>query len=146
MTNRSALTISRTAGAAAVACVIATASGAQNVQPISMTAPPAAETRALFFDMRSAALSPDAKSIVLSAVDAAERSHAKRIVIAAYAADEESARDTNLAARRADVVRQQIANFGYQGTVVIDQEGPELRLEGLGDGSLDRRVMLSVGR
>jgi outer membrane protein OmpA-like peptidoglycan-associated protein len=104
-----------------------------------------AETRVLFFDVQSASLGSVAKQIVLSAVDAAERAKAQRIEVAAYASDEESGRDSNLAARRAEVVRQQIANYGFQGTVVIDQEGPEFPLVGLTDPSIDRRATLRVG-
>jgi outer membrane protein OmpA-like peptidoglycan-associated protein len=125
--------------------MLATAASAQSAQPISMPAPTASETRVLFFDVRSAALSPVAKAIVLSAVDAAERSHAKRIEIAAYEADDEFARDPELAARRAAVVKEQIANFGFQGTVVVDEEGPEPPLVDLGDSTFDRRVILRVG-
>jgi len=108
-------------------------------------APAPAETRVVFFDVQSASLGAVAKTIVLSAVDSAERSHAKRIEIAAYAADDESARDSGLAARRAAVVKEQIANYGFQGTVVIDEEGPELPLAGLTDASFDRRVTLRLG-
>jgi len=101
--------------------------------------------RVLFFDVQSASLSPVAKSIVLGAVDAAERAHANRIEIAAYAADDESTRDSNLAARRAAVVKEQIANYGFQGAVVVDEEGPELPLAGLTDSTFDRRATLRVG-
>jgi hypothetical protein len=145
MTNGFASRLVRTAGTAVLVCMMATAAGAQSVQPISMPAPAAMETRVLFFDVRSAALSPVAKAIVLSAVDAAERSAAKRIEIAAYAADDEFSRDPELAARRAAVVKEQIANYGFQGTVLIDEEGPELPLVGLSDTSFDRRVILRVG-
>jgi outer membrane protein OmpA-like peptidoglycan-associated protein len=104
------------------------------------------ETRVLFFDVQSASLSPVAKSIVLSTVDAAERAHAKRIEIAAYATEDESARDSNLAARRAEVVKEQIAQYGFQGTTVVDEEGPELPLASLAGSTFDRRVTLSVVR
>jgi outer membrane protein OmpA-like peptidoglycan-associated protein len=110
-----------------------------------MPAPAPAETRVLFFDVQSASLGPVAKSIVLSTVDAAERAHAKRIEIAAYAADDESARDTGLAARRAEVVKEQIVHYGFQGTVIIDEEGPEPPLANLADSTFDRRVVLRVG-
>jgi outer membrane protein OmpA-like peptidoglycan-associated protein len=126
--------------------LLATAADAQRTQLISVPAPAPAEMRVVFFDVRSASLSPVAKSIVLSAVDAAERAHATRIEIAAYAADHESARDSNLAARRAAVVKEQIANYGFQGAVVVDEEGPELPLAGLADNTFDRRVILRVGR
>ena len=142
MTNVFAARLIRSAGAAVVACMILSTAGAQAAQPISTSA---SDTRVVFFDVQSASLSSDAKAIVLSAVDAAERSAAKRIVVAAYAADDESARDSGLAARRAAVVKEQIANFGFQGTVVVDEEGPELRLADLIDTTFDRRVMLRVG-
>ncbi len=144
MTNGFAKRLVRSAGAAVLACLFATAADAQRTQLISITAPAPAETRVLFFDVQSASLSPLAKSIVLSTVDAAERAHAKRIEIAAYAADDESVRDSNLAARRAAVVKQQIAHYGFQGTVVVDEEGPELPLAGLTDSTFDRRATLSL--
>ena len=145
MTNGFARRIVQSAGAAVLACLFATAADAQRTQLISMPAPAPAETRVLFFDVQSASLSPVAKSIVLSAVDAAERAHAKRIEIAANASDDEFVRDSALAARRAAVVKEQIANYGYQGTVVVDEEGPEPPLPGLTDSTLDRRVILRVG-
>jgi len=146
MTNRFAKRVVRYAGAAVLACVFATAADAQRTELISLFAPAPAETRVLFFDVQSASLSPVAKSIVLSAVDTAERVHAKRIEIAAYAADDESARDSNLAARRAAVVKEQIAHYGFQGAVGVDEEGPELPLAGLTDSTFDRRATLSLVR
>jgi outer membrane protein OmpA-like peptidoglycan-associated protein len=145
MTNGFAESVVRFAGAAVLTCLFATAADAQRTQLISVPAPAPGEIRVVFFDVRSASLSPVAKSIVLSTVDAAERAHAKRIEIAAYAADNESVRDSNLAAQRAAVVKEQIANYGFQGTVVIDQEGPELPLASLVDSTFDRRVTLRVG-
>jgi len=144
MTNGFAKKRVRSAGAAVLACLFATAADAQPTQAISLSAPAPAEIRVVFFDVQSASLSPVAKSIVLSAVDAAERAHATRIEIAAYAADNESVRDSDLAARRAAVVKQQIAHFGFQGTVVVDEEGPELPLAGLADSTFDRRVTLRI--
>jgi outer membrane protein OmpA-like peptidoglycan-associated protein len=143
-TKEFATKIVRAAGIAVLASMLATVSVAQDAQPVS-NAVRAVETRVLFFDVNSASLSSDAKTIVLSAVDAAERSGAKLIEVAAYAADDESARDMDLAARRADVVKQQIANYGFQGTVLIDEEAPEFRVAGLSDTTLDRRVTLRVG-
>ena len=145
MTNVFAKRLVQSAGAAALACLFATAADAQRTQLISVPAPAPAEIRVVFFDVQSASLSPVAKSIVLSTVDAAERIHAKRIEIAAYAADDESARDSNLAARRAEVVKELIANYGFQGTVIVDEEGPELRLASPADTTFDRRVTLRVG-
>ena len=145
MTNGFARRLVQFAGALVLACSFATAADAQRTQPISMSAPAPVETRVLFFDVQSASLSAVAKSIVLSAVDAADRAHATRIEIAAYATDEESARDSNLAMRRAEVVKDLIANYGFQGTVVVDEEGPELHLAGLADSTFDRRVILRIG-
>ena len=144
MTNGFAKRVVHFAGAAALACLFATAADAQRAQLISIPAPAPAETRVLFFDVQSASLGPVAKSIVLSTVDAAERAHAKRIEIAAYAADDETVRDSGLAARRAAVVKELIADYGFQGAVVVDEEGPELALAGLADGTFDRRVTLRV--
>ena len=144
MTNGFAKRVVHFAGAAALACLFATAADAQRTQLISVPAPAPAEIRVVFFDVQSASLSPVAKSIVLSAVDTAERVRAKRIEIAAYAADDESARDSNLAARRAEVVKEQIAHYGFKGTVVVDEEGPELPLAGLTDSTFDRRVTLQI--
>lgn len=143
MTNGFAKSVVRFAGAALLACS-ATAADAQRTELISMSAPAPVETRVLFFDVQSASLSAAAKSIVLGTVDTAERAHAKRIEIAAHAADDETARDSNLAARRAAVVKEQIAHYGFEGTVVVDEEGPELPLAGLTDSTFDRRVTLQI--
>jgi outer membrane protein OmpA-like peptidoglycan-associated protein len=124
ITNRFASKIVRAAGTAILASMLTTVSVAQSAQSISIPARAVAATRVLFFDVHSASLSTDAKTIVLSAVDAAERSGAKLIEIAAYAADDESARDMNLSARRAEVVKQQIVNYGFQGQVIVDDEAP----------------------
>ena len=137
--------IYRTTAVAVVACVLGTVANAESVRLISVSPSAPADTRVLFFDVQSASLSPVAKSIVLSTVDAAERANATRIEIAAYASDDESVRDSNLAARRAEVVKQQIANYGFRGTVVIDQEGPEFPLASLADSTIDRRVSLRIG-
>jgi outer membrane protein OmpA-like peptidoglycan-associated protein len=146
MTNGFVNTIYRTTAAAVLICAFGTAANAESARLISMSAPAPVDTRVLFFDVQSASLGPVAKSIVLSTVDAAERANAKQIEIAAYASDDESVRDSNLAARRAEVVKEQIVNYGFQGTVVVDQEGPEFPLAGLADSSIDRRVTLRIGR
>lgn len=145
MTNGFVNTIYRTTAVAVLACVLGTVANAESAGLISTSPPVSAETRVLFFDVQSASLGSVAKQIVLSTVDAAERANATRIEIAAYASDEESVRDSNLAARRAEVVKQQIANYGFRGTVVIDEEGPEFSLPGLTDSSIDRRLTLRVG-
>jgi outer membrane protein OmpA-like peptidoglycan-associated protein len=131
------------AGTAVLASMLAIASVAQGAQTMSVHE--ATQTRVLFFDVNSASLGADARTIVLSAVDAAERSGAKLIEIAAYASDEESARDGDLASRRAEVVKQQVVDYGFQGTVLVDEEGPEFRLVGLSDTTIDRRVVLRLG-
>ena len=68
MTRGFASRLVRSAGAAALTCIVATAARAQSVEPISM-APAPAETRVVFFDVQSASLGAVAKTIVLSAVD-----------------------------------------------------------------------------
>jgi len=65
----------RLAGAAFLASILSASAGAENSEPKTMVS---------FFDMQSADLTPEAKSIVLSAVDAAERVHAGQIELAAY--------------------------------------------------------------
>jgi outer membrane protein OmpA-like peptidoglycan-associated protein len=145
MTNVFVNKIYRTTAVAFLACALGTVANAESARLISMLPSVPVDTRVLFFDVQSASLGPVAKSIVLSTVDAAERTNATRIEVAAYASDDESARDLGLAARRAEVVKQQIANYGFKGTVVIDEEGPEFPLAGLTDSSIDRRVTLRIG-
>lgn len=145
MTNGFASRTTRSAATAVLACMVATAVNAQSEQAVSMTAAAPVETRVVFFDAQSASLSAVAKTIVLGAVDAAERSHAKQIEIAAYSSEEEAVRDSDLVARRAAVVKEQIANFGFRGTVIIDEEGPEPPLASLTDTTFDRRVILRIG-
>jgi hypothetical protein len=145
MTNGFASKTIRLAGSVVLACMLATSVGAQNRLGISLPAPSKPEMVALFFDIESAALTPEAKTIVLSAVDAAERAHAQQIVLAAYAAPDESARDPELSARRAAAVKQQIADFGFQGLVVVDEEAPDLPLVGVGADTFDRSATLRLG-
>ena len=141
MTNGFASRIVGSAAAAVLACLLTTSVGAQDPQQ-----PDATKTMVLFFDMQSATLSPEARTIVLSAVDAAERSHAGHIELAAYAAPDESARDPGLAARRAAVVKALIADYGFRGLVFIDEEAPELPLVAAGgDRTFDRLAVLRVG-
>jgi len=92
MTNAFASKMIRLAGTAVLASILASSAGAENSEP---------KTMVLFFDMESANLTSEAKTIVLSAVDVAEREHANSIELAVYAAPDESARDGNLVARRA---------------------------------------------
>ncbi len=145
MTNLFATRIVRSAGTAIFACILATSVGAQNLRQMFKPAPVVPQTVVMFFDVQSARLTPEARTIVLGTVDAAERAHAGRIELAAYAATDETARDPDLAARRAAAVKEQIANYGFQGLVVIDDEAPELRLARSGDDTFDRLAVLHVG-
>jgi outer membrane protein OmpA-like peptidoglycan-associated protein len=126
-------------GAVALACLLATSAGAQEARA------DAPRTVALFFDVESAALSPDAKTIVVSAADAAERAHVKQIALAAYAAPDESAHHPELAARRAAAVKEEIVRHGFEGAVIVDEEAPELRILGVGDEVIQRSVILHLG-
>ena len=141
MTNRFVSRFSRSAAAAILGCTVAVSAGAQ----ISRPAPAAPETVALFFDVQSPYLSPDARKIVLSAVDAAERAHAKRIELAAYAAPDEIARDPALAARRAATVKEQIANYGFQGLVIVDDEASDPPLTAIANDTFPRMAILRFG-
>lgn len=153
MTNGFASKTIRLSGAAVLACILATSVGAQNQLRISLPAPSKPELPApskpemmvLFFDVQSATLTPEAKTIVLSAVDAAERAHAEHVDLGVYAAPDESTRDPELAARRAAAVKQKIADFGFQGLVVIDEEAPEIALAGVGDEVIHRSAILHLG-
>ena len=145
MTNGFASKTIRLAGSAVLACILATSVGAQNLLQVSLSQPQKPETMVLFFDVQSAALTSEAKTIVLNAVDTAERTHAKFIELAAYAAADESTRDPELMARRAAMVKQQIANYGFQGRVIIDDEAPDAPLVTLGDETIDRRAALRIG-
>jgi hypothetical protein len=100
----------------------------------------------LFFDVESAVLTPEAKSIVLSAVDAAERTHSGQIELAAFSLSDEFARDPALAARREAAVTDLIAEYGFAGLVVADEEGPQIPLVRVdGDTTFDRAVVLHLG-
>ena len=100
---------------------------------------------ALFFDVQSPYLSPEARKIVLGAVDAAERTHAGRIDLAAYAAPDEIARDPALVARRAATVKEQIANYGFQGLVIVDDETSDPPLMAIANDTFHRMAILRVG-
>ena len=146
MTNGSATRIVRSAGAAILALGLATSVGAQNLRQMSEPATIVPRTAVMLFDLQSARLTPEARMIVLGTVDAAERAHAGRIALAAYAGPDETARDPELAARRAAAVKEQIANYGFQGLVVIDDEAPEVPLARLGDDTFDRLAILHIDR
>ena len=137
MTNAFAAKMIRLAGTAVLASILASSAGAENSEP---------KTMFLFFDMQSADLTPEAKSIVLSAVDAAERDHAGQIELAVFAAPDESMRDHELVVHRAAILKQQIADYGFQGVVIIDDEAPNLPLAKAGDETIDRRAVIRVGR
>ena len=140
MTNEFAAKIIRAAGALGIACLLATSAGAQDVQRPDMP-----RMITVFFDIESATLSSEAKTIVLKAVDAAERGQATRIALAAFAAPDESERDPLLAAHRAAAVKQQIAEYGYQGLVIVDEEAPEPPLFGVGNEIIRRSAILHLG-
>ena len=135
MTNILAAKMIRLAGTAVLACILASSAGAENAEPRTMV---------LFFDMESADLTPEAKSIVLSAVDAAERIHSGQIQLAAYSSSSESARDSALAVRRAEAVKALIADYGYRGHVAVDEEAPDVPLVGIGDDTFDRSAILRL--
>ena len=146
MTNVSATRIVRSAAAAIVALGVVSSVGAQGLRQMTKPVPVAPQTVVMFFDVQSARLTPEARTIVLETVDAAERAHAGRIELAAYAAPDETARDPELAARRAAAVKEQIANYGYQGLVVVDDEAREVPLARSGDDTFDRLAILHMGR
>ena len=135
MTNGFASKMIRLAGTAVLASILASSADAENSEP---------KTMFLFFDMQSADLTPEAKSIVLSAVDAAERVHAGQIELAAYSSSGESAHDSALAVRRADAVKALIADYGYSGHVIVDQEAPDVPLVRIGDETFDRSAILRL--
>jgi outer membrane protein OmpA-like peptidoglycan-associated protein len=145
MTNSFASKIIRLAGAMVLASILATSVEAQIARQISFAAPAVPETLVLFFDVESAALTPEAKSIVLSAVDAAERDHARQIELAAFSSSDEFAHDPALAARRAAAVKDLITDFGFAGLVAVDEEGPQIPLVRVdGDATFDRAAVLHL--
>jgi outer membrane protein OmpA-like peptidoglycan-associated protein len=139
MTNVFASKIVRLAGIAILACILATAVGAVDQPRISEP-----KTMVLYFDMESANLTSEAKTIVLSAVDVAKREHANSIELAVYAAPDESARDRQLVARRAATIQRLIADYGFEGAVVVDDEAPDISLASVGDEMIDRRAVIRV--
>ena len=146
MTNVFASKIVRLAGAVVLVSILATGGEAQNTRQISFVAPAVPETMVLFFDVESAALTPEAKSIVLSAVDAAERGNAGQIELAAFSSSDEFAHDPALAVRREAAVKELIADYGFTGLVVVDEEGPQIALVRVdGDTTFDRAVLLHLG-
>jgi hypothetical protein len=147
MTNRLASRLVSFAAAFGLAGALATSVGAQNLPPTSVLTPavePVPSMMALFFDFESAELTSEAKTIVRRTIDAAKRGQAKEIAIFAYAAPDESVRDPELAAERAAAVKHQIAVFGFQGRVVIDEKAPRVVVSG--DEVVQRRAILHFGR
>ena len=144
MTNKSSFRIGLSAGAAILAGLLATSVGAQGLRQISLSAPPPRAV-VLFFDLNSDRLTPEANAIVRSAVNSAERAQADQIEVATYAAADESASNPGLAARRAATLKEQIAKYGFEGSVVIDEEASDVRLAGPGEETFDRRAILRVG-
>jgi hypothetical protein len=140
MTNRFASRGGGSAAAAILACTLAVSADAQGSRPV--TAAP--ENVVLFFDVQSPYLSPEARKVVLGAVDSAERAHAGRIELAAYAAPDETARDPALAARRAATVKEQIANYGFQGLVIVDDEASDPPLTAIANDTFHRMAILRV--
>lgn len=111
-----------------------------------MPQPDVPATMIVFFDVESAKVTPEAKSIVLAAVDAAERGGVRSIELAAHSAPDELARDPALAAKRAEAVKELIGEFGFRGRVFIDEEAPAAPLAALGDETFQRSAILRVGR
>ena len=140
MTKRFISGLVRAAGAAFVACSLTTSAGAQDAQTTVVP-----KMVAVFFEPESAALTPEGKTVVLHALDAAERAAARTIVLAAFASDDEFGRDPELAARRAAAVKAAIAERGFGGVVFVDQEAPEIPLVGTGDDSFGRSAIIRLG-
>jgi outer membrane protein OmpA-like peptidoglycan-associated protein len=141
MTKEFRSRIVQVAAAAVLACSLTISAGAQNAPQPDVPA-----TMILFFDSESAQLTPEAKSIVLAAVDAAERGRVRRIELAVHSSAEELARDPELATRRAGAVRRQIADFGYRGQVYVDEEAPEIQLAAVEDATFQHSAILRIGR
>ncbi len=114
--------------------------------PRSAAPLPASRSIVLFFDWRSAELTPDARAIVGDAVAAADRDRSTRIELTAFSAPDESMRDPLLASRRAASVKAEIARLGFKGDVVAaGGQAPKLLSASLGpDDTLSRRVVIHL--
>jgi outer membrane protein OmpA-like peptidoglycan-associated protein len=141
MTKRFMSGLVRAAGAAFVACALTNSAGAQDAQTSVVP-----KTVAVFFEPESAALTPEGETVVVQAVDAAERADARTIALAAFASDEETARQPELAARRAAAVKSAIAERGFGGIVFVDQEAAEIPLLATGDDAFGRTAILRLGQ
>ena len=139
MTNVFASQIIRLAGPVVLAGFVASTVGAADMLGCSEP-----KTMVLFFSMESAVLTPEAKSIVLSAVDAADRVHAGQIELAAYSSSDEAARYPALTAHRAEAVKTLIAAYGFRGHVIVDEEAPDLPLVRIGDETFDQSAILRL--
>ena len=128
------------AGASQAATKYASLAAQHRAQPVR-----AADTIALFFDVQSAELTPEAQAIVREAVKSAERVQASRIELTAYSAPDELKRDRLLASHRAAAVRAYMEQLGFEGDVVaVGGPDPHLVSIGLNDDTLSRRVILRL--
>lgn len=139
MTDKLASRLLWLAAVATLVCSVTTLAGARGAPQPDVPA-----TMIVFFDVESARLSPEAKTIVLGAVDAAERGHVS-IELAAHSSRDELTRDPELAMKRAAAVKTMIAEFGFRGQVYIDEEAPELPVADAGDETFQRSAILRVG-
>ena len=139
MTNVFTAKIIRLAGPVLLAGFVASTVGAADT--LGRSEP---KTMVLFFNIESATLTPEAKSIVLSAVDAAERVHAGQIELAAYSSSDEAERYPALTAHRAEAVKTLIAAYGFRGHVIVDEEAPNLPLVRIGEATFDRSAILRL--
>ena len=124
---------------AAVACSLTMSAGAQVAQQ-----PDVPKSIVVFFDNGSAALTPEARSVVLSAINAAKRAQIGSIELAAYSSSAETGRD-ELAAKRAEAVSALIEQSGYRGSVYVDHEAPGIALAEAGDDTFTRSAVLRLG-
>jgi len=106
----------------------------------------ASKSIVLFFDWRSAELTPDARAIVGDAVAAAERDGSMRIELTAFSAPDEWTRDRLLASRRAASVKAEIARLGFKGEIAASGgQAPKLASASVGpDDTLSRRVVIHL--
>ena len=111
--------------------------------PRSAVQPRTVSTVALFFDVQSDALTPEAQAVLRDVVRVAEHTQASRIELAAYSAPAEMKRDRFLPSRRAAAVSAYIEQLGFEGDIVA-VGGPDPKLPTIGlDDTLNRRVVLN---
>jgi hypothetical protein len=140
MTDRFESRLLWLAAFATLVCSVTTLAGARGAPQPDVPA-----TMIVFFDVESATVTPEAKSIVLAAVDAAERGGVKTIELAAHSSPEEVVHDPNLATKRAEAVKELIADFGFRRRVYVDHEAPPIPLAAAGDETFQRSTILRVG-